>query len=274
MKLLSVIVALFLFIAIRGQAEQRHFITLASTTSIMASGLYDQILPKFTEDTGIGVHVVAVGTGQALRLARNGDADALLVHHPPSERSFVAKGYGLQRHLVMYNQFLIVGPENDPATAGTATDPADALRRVARTKATFVSRGDNSGTHLKELGLWRSAGVDPKPGSGVWYMETGSGMGATLRISSAMQGYSLTDRGTWLSYRDRNGLRAVFDRPDTNLRNQYSVIIVNPDRHAHVKATLAQRFVEWLTDAPGQAAINAVTMEGQRLFIPNATTTK
>lgn len=274
MKLLSVFVALFLSIAICGQAEQRHFITLASTTSIMASGLYDQILPKFTGDTGIDVHVVAVGTGQALRLARNGDADALLVHHPPSERSFVAEGYGLQRHPVMYNRFLIVGPENDPATAGTATDPADALRRVARTKATFVSRGDNSGTHLKELSLWRTAGVDPKPGSGVWYMETGSGMGATLRISSAMKGYCLTDRGTWLSYRDRNGLRAVFDRPDTNLRNQYSIIIVNPDRHAHVKATLAQRFVEWLTDATGQAAIDAVTMEGQRLFIPNATTTK
>ena len=170
MKLLGVFVALFLFIAIRGQAEQRHFITLASTTSIMASGLYDKILPKFTRDTGINVHVVAVGTGQALRLARNGDADALLVHHPPSERSFVAEGYGLQRHLVMYNRFLIVGPENDPATAGTVTDPADALRRIARTKATFVSRGDNSGTHLKELSLCapQVSTQNQDRGSGIW----------------------------------------------------------------------------------------------------------
>ena len=270
MKLLRALVVLLLFFAVPSQAEQQDFITLASTTSTMASGLYDKILPKFSKRTGIDVHVVAVGTGQALRLARNGDVDALLVHHPPSERAFVAEGYGLRRHRVMYNQFLIVGPENDPAAAGAASGLADVFRRVAQTKVPFISRGDNSGTHLVEMSLWRSAGVDPKIGSGIWYMETGSGMGSTLRMSSVMKGYCLTDRGTWLSYRDRTGLRVLFDRPDSSLRNQYSVIVVNPSRHTHIKANLANRFVRWLTNEPGQRAINAVTMDGQRLFIPNA----
>lgn len=254
-----------------GQAvDRKRFITLASTTSTVASGLYDHILPIFTDATGIAVHVIAVGTGQALRLARNGDADALLVHHPPSERKFVADGFGIERQGVMYNQFLIVGPKADPAGARGAPDAPGALRRIATKLSPFVSRADNSGTHMKELGLWRAAEVDPAPGSGVWYMETGSGMGATLRMASAMEAYALTDRGTWLSYQGKNGLGAIFDRPDPGLRNQYSVMLVNPARHPHVKSADARRFMGWLTSAPGQAAIAAVTMGGERLFIPNA----
>jgi tungstate transport system substrate-binding protein len=250
-------------------AEQR-FITLASTTSTVASGLYDAILPIFTRESGVAVHVIAVGTGQALRLARNGDADALLVHHPPSERKFVADGFGIDRRAVMYNQFLIVGPRRDPTTATGASDAAAALGRIAAKEAPFVSRADNSGTHMMELGLWRSANVDPAPGSGTWYKETGSGMGATLRMASAMGAYTLTDRGTWLSFRGRGGLTAIFDRPDSTLRNQYSIIMVNPAKHPHVKAADTRQFIDWLTSPPGQAAIAAVTMAGEKLFIPNA----
>lgn len=255
-------------------AAPEHFITLASTTSTVASGLYDAILPIFTNTTGIAVHVIAVGTGQALRLARAGDADAVLVHHPPSERDFVAAGYGVDRRAVMYNQFLVVGPRADPAGAGAANDAAGALARIAATGARFISRADNSGTHLMEQSLWRAAKVDPAPGSGVWYMETGSGMGATLRMASSMQAYTLTDRGTWLSYQDRDGLTAIFDRPDHSLRNQYSVILVNPAHHAHIKVKEARQFMDWLTSPAGQAAIGAVTMGGETMFIPNAKATK
>ncbi len=255
-------------------AAADRFITLASTTSTVASGLYDAILPIFSQSSGITVHVIAVGTGQALRLSRNGDADALLVHHPPSERKFIADGFGIDRRAVMYNQFLIVGPKADPAGAAHSADALQALRRIAAVRAAFVSRADNSGTHMKELGLWRDAKVDPAPGSGLWYMETGSGMGATLRMAAAMNAYCLTDRGTWLSYRDKGDLVAIFDRPDLGLRNQYSVMLVNPERHPHVKAAAARRFMDWLISPPGQAAIAAVTVGGEALFIPNAGTTQ
>ncbi|MBL6954657.1 MAG: substrate-binding domain-containing protein [Alphaproteobacteria bacterium] len=272
-KIAGLALCLLVFAASNGAAAERRFITLASTTSTVASGLYDAILPIFTEQSGIAVHVIAVGTGQALRLARNGDADALLVHHPPSERKFVAAGYGIDRRAVMYNQFLIVGPHGDPAGAAGApgaNDAATALRRIAARQAAFISRADNSGTHMMELGLWQAAKVDPAPGSGAWYKEAGSGMGATLRMASAMQAYTLTDRGTWLSYRDKAGLTAIFDRPDLSLRNQYSVMLVNPAKHPHVKAAEAWRFMDWLTSPTGQAAIAGVTMAGEKLFIPNA----
>lgn len=278
-KIAGLALCLLVFAASNGTAAERRFITLASTTSTVASGLYDAILPIFTAQSGIAVHVIAVGTGQALRLARNGDADALLVHHPPSERKFIAEGYGIDRRAVMYNQFLIVGPQDDPAGAAGgpgapgapgANDAATALRRIAARQAAFVSRADNSGTHMMELGLWRTAKVDPTPGSGAWYKESGSGMGATLRMASAMQAYALTDRGTWLSYRDKAGLIAIFDRPDLSLRNQYSVMLVNPAKHPHVKAALARRFMDWLTSPTGQTAIAGVTMAGEKLFIPNA----
>ena len=267
-------VCLLVFPALGPAAAKQRFITLASTTSTVASGLFESILPIFTDQTGIAVRVIAVGTGQALRLARNGDADALLVHHPPSERKFVAAGHGIDRRAVMYNQFLIAGPRDDPAGAAGASDAAATLGRIAARQAPFVSRADNSGTHLMELGLWRAAKIDPAPGSGVWYMETGSGMGATLRMASAMGAYALTDRGTWLSYGDKAGLTAIFDRPDFSLRNQYSVIMVNPAKHPHVKAAAARRFMDWLTAPSGQAAIAAVTVAGERLFIPNAPKTK
>ena len=252
-----------------GMAGER-FITLASTTSTVASGLYDRILPLFTKKTGIAVHVIAVGTGQALRLSQNGDADGLLVHHPPSEQAFVEAGFGIDRRLVMYNQFLIAGPKNDPAKAAGADNVSEALRRIAAKGAPFISRADDSGTHKKELGLWRSARIDPKPGSGIWYMETGSGMGATLRMATATSGYTLTDRGTWLSYRDKGGMAAIFDKADPGLRNQYSVIMVNPARHPHVKAADVRSFMDWLTAPAGKAAIAAVTVAGEKLFIPNA----
>ena len=276
MRLWAALALSLLFLPALGAATAapEHFITLASTTSTVASGLYDAILPIFTNTTGIAVHVIAVGTGQALRLARAGDADAVLVHHPPSERDFVAAGYGVDRRAVMYNQFLVVGPRADPAGAGAANDAAGALARIAATGARFISRADNSGTHLMEQSLWRAAKVDPAPGSGVWYMETGSGMGATLRMASSMQAYTLTDRGTWLSYQDRDGLTAIFDRPDHSLRNQYSVILVNPAHHAHIKVKEARQFMDWLTSPAGQAAIGAVTMGGETMFIPNAKATK
>ncbi len=252
-----------------GMAAER-FITLASTTSTVASGLFERILPLFTKSSGIAVHVIAVGTGQAMRLSRNGDADGLLVHHPPSEKAFVAAGFGVDRRVVMYNQFLIVGPKGDPANANGVDNAAETLRRIAAREAPFISRADDSGTHKKELGLWRAARVEPRKGSGSWYMETGSGMGATLRMAAAMNGYTLTDRGTWLSYRDRGGLTAIFDRADPGLRNQYSVIMVNPARHPHVKAADMRVFMDWLTAPAGQAAIAAVTVGGEKLFIPNA----
>ncbi len=263
------LLTLFVAAPYRGMAAER-FITLASTTSTVASGLYDRILPVFSKSTGIAVHVIAVGTGQALRLSRNGDADGLLVHHPPSEETFLKAGYGVDRRLVMYNQFLIAGPKSDPANAAGAENVSEALRRIAAKGVPFISRADDSGTHKKELGLWRTAQVDPKPGSGIWYMETGSGMGATLRMATATNGYTLTDRGTWLTYRDRGGMTAVFDQADRGLRNQYSVIMVNPARHPHVKAADIRVFMDWLTAPAGQAAIAAVTVGGKKLFIPNA----
>jgi tungstate transport system substrate-binding protein len=267
---LGFVACLSVLLALGPASAEQRFITLASTTSTVASGLYDAILPIFTRESDVAVHVIAVGTGQALRLARNGDADALLVHHPPSERKFVADGFGIDRRAVMYNQFLIVGPRHDPTVAAGASNAAAALGRIAAKEAPFVSRADNSGTHMMELGLWRAANVDPAPGSGTWYKETGSGMGATLRMASAMGAYALTDRGTWLSFGGRGGLTAIFDRPDRTLRNQYSIIMVNPAKHPHVKAADARQFIDWLTSAPGQAAIAAVTMAGQKLFIPNA----
>ena len=268
----AALILMILIAPVQRIAAEDRFITVASTTSTVASGLYDAILPLFTKASGISVRVIAVGTGQALRLSRNGDADALLVHHPPSERTFMAMGYGIDRRAVMYNQFLVFGPQSDPAAAKGADSVLQALRRIAAEGAAFVSRGDNSGTHMMERGLWRGARIDPTPGSGVWYMEIGSGMGATLRMGTAMNAYGLVDRGTWLSYRDKGNLVAVFDRPDNSLRNQYSIILVNPERHSHVKADDARIFADWITSTQGQSAIAAVTVGGEALFIPNAAT--
>ncbi len=250
------------------QAEER-FITVASTTSTQNSGLFDKILPAFTAASGIEVRVVAVGTGQAIRLAERGDADVLLVHHKPSEEKFVADGFGVRRFDVMYNDFVIVGPAADPAGIRGLNDAPAALARIAAAGQPFASRADDSGTHKLELELWKKAGVDVKAASGTWYRETGSGMGATLNTASGLDAYAITDRGTWLSFNNK-GTLAIMVEGDKALFNQYGVILVNPARHQHVKAKDGQAFVDWLISAPGQAAINAYTINGEPLFFANA----
>ena len=250
-------------------AQAGDFITVASTTSTQNAGLFDHLLPLFEAETGIEVRVVAVGTGQALRLARNGDADLLLVHDQPSEEAFVAEGYGNQRFDLMYNDFVLVGPANDPAGIAGTDDAAAALANIAAAEAPFVSRGDDSGTHRRERALWAAAGVDPTGASGTWYREAGQGMGATLNTATMMEAYTLADRGTWLSMRGRLDLRILVEG-DARLRNQYGVTLVSPERHPHVKAALARRFAEWLLSPAGQAAIDGFTIDGERLFIPNA----
>lgn len=248
------------------QAEDRY-ITVASTTSTANSGLFDHILPLFEEVSGVEVRIVAVGTGQALRLARNGDADALLVHHTPSEEAFVAAGYGIARHDVMYNDFIIVGPEEDPAGVADAANVLDGLRQIARAQAPFASRGDDSGTHQRERELWRLAAVTPV--SGGWYRETGSGMGATLNTALGMNAYTLSDRATWLSFRNKAGFAILFEG-DERLLNQYGAIAVNPAMHPHVKSEAARAFVDWLISPEGQRAIASFRAQGEQLFFPNA----
>jgi len=246
-----------------------RFITVASTTSTENSGLFGHLLPRFQQDGGIQVRVVAVGTGQAIKLAERGDADVLFVHHQPSEEKFVAEGYGVARHDVMYNDFVIVGPRTDPAGVKGTTDVSAALTQLAARRAVFVSRGDDSGTHKLELSLWQAAGVDVATGSGSWYRETGSGMGATLNTVSAMSGYALTDRGTWISFKNKGDLTIVVEG-DPRLFNQYGVILVNPAKHTHVKAQDGQAFIDWLISDKGQQAIAEFRIDGEQVFFPNA----
>ena len=250
-------------------AASGGFIVLASTTSTRNSGLFDRILPLFEAETGIAVRVVAVGTGQAIRLARNGDADVLLVHHRASEEAFVAEGHGTARFDLMYNDFVLVGPADDPAGIAGMTDAAAALRAIADREAPFLSRGDDSGTHKRERTLWEAAGRDAAAASGTWYREAGQGMGATLNTASMMAAYTLTDRATWLKQREALDLRLLL-AGDPRLRNQYGVIAVNPAMHPHVRAEAAHRFVGWLLSPAGQTAIGAGTIDGERLFTPNA----
>ncbi len=244
-------------------------ITLASTTSTENSGLFGHLLPRFTRATGVDVRVIAVGTGQALRLARNGDADVLLVHHRASEERFVAEGYGVKRHDVMYNDFVLVGPRADPAALRGLDDAVAALARVARAGALFASRGDDSGTHKKERDLWAAAGIDPGDASGTWYRETGSGMGATLNAAVGMAAYALTDRATWLAFQNKGDLEIVVEG-DERLFNPYGVILVDPAKHPHVKAEAGQAFIDWLVSEPGQAAIATYRLDGRQLFFPSA----
>ncbi len=250
------------------RADTPH-ITIASTTSTESSGLFAHLLPQFEAAAGVAARVVAVGTGQALRIARNGDADVLFVHHKPSEEAFVAEGWGVERFDVMYNDFAIVGPAADPAGVKGMADAAAALEQIAAREVVFVSRGDDSGTHKKERSLWEAAGVDVVTASGTWYRETGSGMGATLSTASGMEAYTLTDRGTWISFKNKGPL-AILVAGDDRLFNQYGVILVNPAKHPHVKAALGQRFVTWVTSAEGQRAIAEFKLGGQQLFFPNA----
>ncbi len=245
------------------------FITVASTTSTKNSGLFDHLLPRFEDATGIAVRVLAVGTGQAIRLARNGDADVLLVHHKPSEQQFVADGYGVARLDVMYNDFVLVGPADDPARIGGMSDAPAALARLAAAAVPFLSRGDDSGTHKRELALWRAAGIEVGTVSGSWYREAGAGMGATLNTAAAMSAYALADRGTWLGFRNKADL-TILVAGDQRLFNPYGVILVNPAKHPHVKAALGQRFVDWLVSPQGQAAIAEFRINGEPAFTPNA----
>jgi len=261
--------ALLIVAAPAGIEAEDNFIIVQSTTSTQNSGLFDHILPKFTEKTGIEVRIVAVGTGQALKNARNGDGDVVLVHAKPDEEKFVADGWGVKRHDVMYNDFVIVGPAADPAEIAGLKDADEAFKKIADAKAPFASRGDDSGTHKAELKLWEDAGVDAKSASGDWYLETGSGMGATLNTAVGKHAYTLTDRGTWLSFANKSDFKVLVEG-DPKLFNQYGVILVNPKKHANVKAKEGQAFVDWLISKDGQAAIASYTIDGQQLFFPNA----
>lgn len=252
-----------------GFAAEEDFIIVQSTTSTQNSGLFDHILPKFTEKTGIDVRVVAVGTGQALKNGRNGDGDVVLVHSKPDEEKFVAEGWGVKRHDVMYNDFVIVGPASDPAGIAGSKDADQALAKIAEAEAPFASRGDDSGTHKAERHLWEQAGVDPTKGSGDWYLETGSGMGATLNTAVGKHAYTLADRGTWLSFANKDGFEVLVEG-DPKLFNQYGVILVDPTKHPRVKAEKGQAFIDWLTSSEGQKAIASYKIDGQQLFFPNA----
>ena len=248
---------------------EEPFIVVQSTTSTQNSGLLDYILPGFEAETGIDVRVVAVGTGQAIRNAINGDGDVLLVHAKPAEEQFVADGWGVKRLDVMYNDFVLVGPAADPAQVSGTDDIVAALSAIARAKVPFASRGDDSGTHKAEMRHWDTAGLDPTDASGTWYRETGSGMGATLNVASGMGAYVLTDRATWLSFGNRGDLEVLVEG-DPRLFNQYGVILVNPDKHPSVRAAAGQRFIDWLTGPDGQAAIASFRINDVQLFFPNA----
>ena len=271
-KLLSFVILAFAFMTTATTAFQiraGEALIMQSTTSTQNSGLLDYLLPMFAEETGITVHVVAVGTGQALQNARNGDGDILLVHAKQSEEKFVSDGYGVERFDVMYNDFVIVGPASDPAGIAGTPDVVAALKMIFDTSSLFASRGDNSGTHKKELLLWAVAEIDPIAASGAWYRETGSGMGATLNAAVGMGAYTMSDRATWIAFANK-GEFAIVTEHDDRLFNQYGVILVNPEKHPHVKAVAGQQFITWLTGIKGQAAIAEFQIGGQQLFFPNA----
>ncbi|MGH6923659.1 MAG: substrate-binding domain-containing protein [Propylenella sp.] len=249
----------------------QDFIIVQSTTSTQNSGLFDVILPRFTERTGTEVRVVAVGTGQAIKNAENCDGDVLFVHAKADEEKFVAAGGGVERFDVMYNDFVIIGPESDPAKiAGNDVDAA--LNAIAEKKAPFASRGDDSGTHKKELQLWRDAGIDVAAASGDWYRETGSGMGPTINAAVGMEAYSLTDRATWISHENKGSFKILVEGDD-RLFNQYGVILVSPQKCPSVKAELGQEFIDWVLGKGGQGAIAGYKINGQQLFFPNASPT-
>lgn len=247
---------------------QAPFIVLASTTSTQDSGLFEYILPLFKARTGVEVRVVALGTGQALDVGRRGDADVVFVHDAAAELAFVAQGFGIERRQVMYNDFILVGPAADPARVRGSKDITAALKAIAANVAPFASRGDRSGTHAAERRLWQRAGIEIDRTKGTWYRETGQGMGPTLNIAAAMPAYALTDRGTWLGFKNRQEL-VVAVEGDQTLYNQYSVMLVNPERHPHVKQALGQAFIAWITGPDGQRAIADYKVGGQPLFFPN-----
>jgi tungstate transport system substrate-binding protein len=263
------LVCLLVAVACVQSALAQRFITVASTTSTEQSGLFRHLLPTFEQRTGIEVRVVALGTGQALDLARRGDADVVFVHARAAEEQFLQEGHGVQRFPVMYNDFVIIGPSADPAGIAGGRDTLEALRKIKATAAPFVSRGDRSGTHVAELDLWSMAGIAIDREKGPWYRETGQGMGPALNTASSMNAYLLSDRATWLAFRNRGEL-AILVEGDRRLMNQYGVMLVNPQRHPSVKRALAQAFIDWLVSPEGQAAIAAYEIDGEQLFFPNA----
>ncbi|MCB1754993.1 MAG: substrate-binding domain-containing protein [Gammaproteobacteria bacterium] len=265
---LAVAAMLWAGATLQAGAEEKSII-LQSTTSTANSGLYDHLLPIFKEASGITVNVVAVGTGQAIKNAMNGDGDVLLVHAKPAEEKFVSEGWGVKRSDVMYNDFIIVGPPADPAGITGTSDAAAALKKIAETGSLFASRGDNSGTHKKEVLLWQTAGATPDTASGDWYRETGSGMGATLNAAVGMGAYCLTDRGTWISFKNKGDYGIAVEGGNA-LFNQYGIILVNPEKHPNVKVAEGQAFIDWILGEAGQAAIADYKLDGQQLFFPNA----
>ena len=267
----ALLAALAVFVVVVGApaAAQERFITAASTTSTEQSGLFGHILPQFEQKTGIKVRVVALGTGQALDLARRGDADVVFVHAKAAEEKFIGEGFGIARYPVMYNDFVLIGPKSDPAKVGGGRDITEALRKVQSAQAPFVSRGDKSGTHMAELDLWKAAGVELDKAKGPWYRDTGQGMGPALNTAASMNAYVLADRGTWLAFKNRGEL-GILVEGDRRLFNQYGVMVVNPARHPHVKKDLGQAFVDWVVSADGQKAIADYKINGEQLFFPNA----
>jgi tungstate transport system substrate-binding protein len=248
---------------------EERFVTIASTTSTEQSGLFRHLRPLLRQETGIALRVLALGTGQALDVGRRGDADVVFVHDCAAEERFVAEGFGGPRRHVMFNDFLLAGPEADPARVAGLGDAGEALRRIAAARAPFVSRGDRSGTHAAEMRLWREAGTDPTAGRGRWYREVGQGMGPALNTAAAQGAYVLTDRATWLGFRNRQGLRLVV-QGDARLFNQYGAIPVSAERHPHVKAAEGRRFVEWIVSPAGQRSIAEFRLQGEAVFFPNA----
>jgi tungstate transport system substrate-binding protein len=260
---------LSLALGLASSALAQRFITVASTTSTEQSGLFGHILPTFERKTGIEVRVVALGTGQALDLARRGDADVVLVHAKAAEEEFLREGHGVQRFPVMYNDFVVIGPKADPAGVAGAADALDAFRKIESARAPFVSRGDRSGTHIAELALWMMAGIDIAKNKGPWYRETGQGMGPALNTASSMNAYLLSDRATWLAFKNRGDL-AILVQGDGRLLNQYGVMLVNPAKHPGVKRADGQAFIDWLLSPEGQGAIASYRIGGEQLFFPNA----
>jgi tungstate transport system substrate-binding protein len=269
MNRLGVVLAIGLGLSTVNAMAEDTSILVQSTTSTANSGLYDYMLPKFEGEIGIKVNVVAVGTGQAIKNAMNCDADVLLVHAKPAEEKFVSDGYGVKRYDLMYNDFVIVGPESDPAGVSGMGDVKAALTKIAESGSAFASRGDDSGTHKKEKSLWAAANIDPEEGSGDWYKSTGSGMGATLNTGVGMGAYVMTDRATWISFKNKSDYKIAVEG-DTALFNQYGVILVNSEKCPDVKVEAGNTFINWLISVQGQEVIGSYKVYDQQLFFPNA----
>ena len=268
-SLIAIVTAMTNFITSQAFAD-RTPVLVQSTTSTANSGLYDFLLPVFEERTNIKVHVVAVGTGQAIRNARNCDADVLLVHARAAEEAFVAEGFGIRRFDLMYNDFVLIGPSSDPAGLSSQSDIKTAMEKLAKSQSLFASRGDDSGTHKKELSLWQSINIDVEhTGNASWYRSTGSGMGATINTAIGLGAYTLADRATWISFKNKSDYRIVFE-DDPNLFNQYGVILVNPNKCPSVNKDAGQQFIDWLLSDEAQTTIAEFTISGEQLFYPNA----